>query len=313
MVVASIYLPAASSSSTRSPRVQTPSEPDIQEGRLPPVVEDEATQPPDPPYPGPGGAIWLLVLTFLAAIGTGFVVRVAGLEDEPLVSLLMQMVLPTVLVAWYAWRRRGEPSSRLFAWPRIPATAVGALMVALAGFWVVLFHGLALLMAAFPVPPELAELLEDRFLGPWLPVSALVLTAVVAEEVLFRGVILAGLLERYAVVPAIVGSALLFGLAHVLPWAIFSAFLGGLLLGWLYYRTRSILLCIVVHGLHNLGAEHFMGGVARVAGIEGWALSQEVVPPLPLPVVAIGVVLAVTGFVLADRGLRRADVDQQSV
>ena len=75
-----------------------------------------------------------------------------------------------------------------------------------------------------------------------------------AEEVVFRGAILRKLLgmmdeERHWVAIAI--SALVFGLVHLnIPQGI-HAFLIGLLLGWMYYRTRSILPGILFHWVNN--------------------------------------------------------------
>ena len=75
-----------------------------------------------------------------------------------------------------------------------------------------------------------------------------------AEEVVFRGAILRKLLgmmdeKRHWVAIAI--SALVFGLVHLnIPQGI-HAFLIGLLLGWMYYRTRSILPGILFHWVNN--------------------------------------------------------------
>lgn len=87
------------------------------------------------------------------------------------------------------------------------------------------------------------------------PVIALVTGVVLApilEELLFRGVLLQGLLHNYRPWVAIGQSAILFGLIHFNPAQSLSAAFGGLLLGWLYYRTRSLWICIIVHALHNL-------------------------------------------------------------
>ena len=85
-------------------------------------------------------------------------------------------------------------------------------------------------------------------------VVALLLGAVAApvlEELLFRGVVLNGLLRNYRPWVGIGQSALLFGLIHFNPAQSVSAALLGLLLGWLFYRTRSLGLCIMVHAINN--------------------------------------------------------------
>lgn len=73
----------------------------------------------------------------------------------------------------------------------------------------------------------------------------------ILEELLFRGVILCGLLRHQRPWVAIGQSALLFGLIHFNPAQSVSAALLGLLLGWLYYRTRSLGLSIGLHAINN--------------------------------------------------------------
>jgi membrane protease YdiL (CAAX protease family) len=58
-------------------------------------------------------------------------------------------------------------------------------------------------------------------------------------------------LERYPRGLAISYSALYFGAAHLNIYQFFLAFLLGLLLGWLYERSRSLVPCIVLHGALN--------------------------------------------------------------
>ena len=82
----------------------------------------------------------------------------------------------------------------------------------------------------------------------------MVVAAPVLEELLFRGVILQGLLKNQRPWAAIAQSALLFGLIHVNPAQSLRAALMGLLLGWLYYRTRSLWLCMAMHSLNNMTA-----------------------------------------------------------
>ena len=67
----------------------------------------------------------------------------------------------------------------------------------------------------------------------------------------FRGAIERALLRRYKPWVAIVASGLIFGVIHVNPVQVVYASLAGILLGWLYWRTRSLVPCMVVHVLNN--------------------------------------------------------------
>ena len=46
-------------------------------------------------------------------------------------------------------------------------------------------------------------------------------------------------------------SALLFGLIHGIPVQIVNAFVVGLILGYIYLRTRSLMSVIVLHAINN--------------------------------------------------------------
>ena len=73
-----------------------------------------------------------------------------------------------------------------------------------------------------------------------------------AEELVFRGAILRSLL-RWNSRPwvAILISAILFSAAHMNPVQMPHTLLIGLLLGWLYYRTDSIVPGVVYHWVNN--------------------------------------------------------------
>lgn len=80
----------------------------------------------------------------------------------------------------------------------------------------------------------------------------LCLLAPLVEEVVFRGAILRALLgcfDRHWI--AILVSAAIFALIHLNPVQMPHAFLWGLFLGWMYYRTGSILPGVLAHWVNN--------------------------------------------------------------
>lgn len=81
---------------------------------------------------------------------------------------------------------------------------------------------------------------------------SIALLAPILEELLFRGAI-EGYLLREGRSPwgAIVVSSLIFGVVHMNPAQIPFAFLLGMMFGWLYYRTGSLLPGVVGHVLNN--------------------------------------------------------------
>lgn len=79
-----------------------------------------------------------------------------------------------------------------------------------------------------------------------------ILIGPIVEELIFRGLILNGMLDNYKNNrKALLVSALIFGLVHVKILQVIPAFFWGLIFGYFFYRTRSILLCIVLHSTAN--------------------------------------------------------------
>lgn len=74
------------------------------------------------------------------------------------------------------------------------------------------------------------------------------------EEILFRGLIMGGLLESFRPWSAIFIQALLFGAAHMSLFQSTFAFVIGIFLGAVYYRTRNLKTVILMHGVFNLSA-----------------------------------------------------------
>lgn len=105
----------------------------------------------------------------------------------------------------------------------------------------------------FEMPEEMTKMMEGVMKKP-LGYVVIGILAPLAEEVVFRGAILRKLL---AMMPtgrhwiAIAISALLFGIVHFNMAQGSHAFLIGLLLGWMYYRTGSIIPGIVFHWINN--------------------------------------------------------------
>ena len=103
--------------------------------------------------------------------------------------------------------------------------------------------------------PELPNIVEEEFdmiLRDRYGYFVVGLLVPLAEELVFRGAILRSLLKwNSRPWVAILISAVLFSAAHMNPAQIPHTLLIGLLLGWLYYRTDSIVPGVVFHWVNN--------------------------------------------------------------
>ena len=108
------------------------------------------------------------------------------------------------------------------------------------------------LQEQMPELPNVAEQEFDLILKSRMGYLVVGLLAPLVEELVFRGAVLKALL-RWKQNPwvGIAISALLFALIHMNPAQMPHAFLIGLLLGWMYYRTDSIVPGVVYHWVNN--------------------------------------------------------------
>lgn len=103
-----------------------------------------------------------------------------------------------------------------------------------------------------PMPQSLQKTMEMMMNGPlWMTLLSVSVFAPLFEEWLCRGMILRGLLQKISPVWAIVVSAAVFALIHMNPWQAIPAFGFGLLFGYVYYRTGSLKLTMLMHCVNN--------------------------------------------------------------
>lgn len=104
-----------------------------------------------------------------------------------------------------------------------------------------------------PMPEYLKETLENMTDGVlWVNFLSVCIFAPVFEEWLCRGMVLRGLLDhKVKPVWAILASAVFFGLIHGNIWQMVPAILVGALMGYVYYKTRSLKLTMLMHFTNN--------------------------------------------------------------
>ncbi len=194
------------------------------------------------------------VLTRGVQLGAVLGVLPADAASTPTLLIITKLLATWLIAAWVlrregeSWRHTGTPgftpAHLAFALPPI----VAAITIFLSEFDNVLRAFLPdFLIARLDFAPDLDELVTTGWQGPVLAV----LIAPLTEELVFRGLILRGLLGRWRPVAAITASAALFAATHLNPAQAPVALLLGVILGWIYVRTRSLGLCVLGHALNN--------------------------------------------------------------
>ena len=190
------------------------------------------------------GVIQALMLPLIGAIQ-----RLMGMEvsQQNATNMIIAMTASSIVVLALFLYFRWAEVSRSYVQSRPWATLFWCALAAMGA--IIPSQCLQELMPKLPniVEEEFDMILRDRW-----GYFAIGLLAPVCEELVFRGAVLRVLLRwtpRHWLAIAI--SALLFALIHANPIQMPHAFLIGLLLGWLYYRTDSIVPGIVYHWVNN--------------------------------------------------------------
>ena len=178
--------------------------------------------------------------------------------DDPVVesaSVIAAKLLAFALVTALVLRRSHESWRSLGHLGFAPPTLALAFLPIIAGTTIFLSEIDNLLRAFLPTTVldgwDLAPELDRLMSAPWIGPALAVIIAPLTEEVIFRGLILRGLLGRWKPWTAITVSAALFALMHFNPAQTPVALGLGLLLGWIYVRTRSLGLCMLGHAVNN--------------------------------------------------------------
>lgn len=237
-----------------------------------------------PSVPGSASGLGLVLLYFVLqlVLGTGLVlllmlvVRLTGAEGpaapDDIAGLLAMpdvkagLVSSTLLLAtlvvfwvvrrlWGAWWRVSDPPG--FGWVGAPwrwyayALVAGVLMALLGGVltqW--LAHGRTLSQDVSVMGGQASPAIRV------LLAVLMVCVAPLVEELIFRGVLLSGLMQRMQAGWAILVSALVFGLMHLADfgfvWYAIPALAGlGVVLAWLRLRSGSLWPAVVAHATNN--------------------------------------------------------------
>lgn len=112
------------------------------------------------------------------------------------------------------------------------------------------------------LPDELAETMQ-QVSNNLLGCISIAVLAPILEEVLFRGAIQGYLMRKYNPVVGIALASIIFGLIHMNPIQIFYATCLGLVFGWIYYRTRSLMPVVIGHVLNNS-----LAAITMLTGVE---------------------------------------------
>ena len=270
--------------------------------------------------PGIGGMFMLLAMFFVGALLGNMLVLLlkAGFSAEfaqeygTVISYPVMFIPPMLYASFQSrkneflpWGEDGNPPAGV----PLDTDNFGRL----GGGWLALVVSIATMAASFvaePVNtllPEMPELLkqalEQLTEGPvWISLLSVSIFAPFFEEWLCRGIVLRGLLQKMKPGWAIAVSALFFAVLHMNPWQAIPAFILGLLFGYVYYKTGSLKLTMLMHCVNNTLAV-ICSHIPSLAEAETF---MDVMSPWAYACIYAACLLFLTAAVITLRGIQPA-------
>lgn len=173
--------------------------------------------------------------------------KVIGKEVSILIYYLFAIGIPFWIVCLIKKKKTGSVSFKMSIENKriIPFVIVGTIAL--------LFGIIAPIGDLIPMPENIKRAFIDfGSQTGFFTFLLMVIAAPILEELIFRGIILDGLLGKYSPAKSILVSSLLFGLVHLNPWQFVTGFIIGIFSGWVYYRSKSLSLSIIIHASANL-------------------------------------------------------------
>jgi membrane protease YdiL (CAAX protease family) len=201
-------------------------------------------------YPNIGqsfGILGIIILASILASTLFFLNKLVDIEALQLIYYLLTFGVSFWIVYSIRKRKTGESTFnfRIENKRIIPFMVVAAIAL--------LFGVISPISELIPMPDFFKNVvLNAAKQSGFFSFLLMAIAAPLFEELIFRGIILDGLLKRYSPVTSILISSIIFGLAHLNPWQFVTAFVIGIFAGWIYYKSRSLILVIIIHAAVNL-------------------------------------------------------------
>ena len=260
--------------------------------------------------PGLGGMIGLFALFLLGSllgslISGAFVLAMGASDTVLLYSMLVAYpvsFIPPLLYA-SAQSRRNEYFDIGYALDSKNFGPRGGIAMA----FIVSIATLAAALVCEPVsvmlpdmPETLKKSLELLMDGPlWAALLSVSVFAPLFEEWLCRGLVLRGLMKHMNPTGAILVSAAFFAILHMNPWQAIPAFLLGIFFGYVYYRTGSLKLTMLMHCVNNT----FSLLLSKIPGLEDIESFMDILSPWAYAGIYVACVLMLASAVILITGI----------
>lgn len=232
-----------------------------------------------------------LIIGEFTAVSFEKLKEIANLLSVPIVKIII------IVIAVKKAKKMSNNNFRIKYVGKLNCKLLLSVILLMIGYYFWYQSSIGVITNKIPLPNFLEGAVKEMELHPYFEIFSMVIVAPIYEEFLMRGILLAGLLNRYSPKKAIIISALIFGIYHLNITQFVNATLIGLILGMIYYKTNSLILCIAVHMTNNIfativwGAKEYMGYSPNIISF------------------FLGVIIFIGSAMLFFRYLRESDAD----
>lgn len=192
--------------------------------------------------------ILLLVLidaALLVAVSQGAAAQLA--QNAGLILIQLAYLIPLVVIFAY---RRVHPRALGFGGFEWSALGIGCGLL-IVSYALILLHNVILMLLGVDTQGDrILELFAALDSPVWFILVGVIFAPLV-EELFFRGFLFQGFRQQYGWVKGGLLSSVIFGAAHLDPVAFLPTAILGFLLAYMYHRTNSVWVPILLHVLVN--------------------------------------------------------------
>ncbi len=173
-------------------------------------------------------------------------------------AVTILVLLPAVLL-WLRFSEKFE-DKRVYRESVSPGKILAGITIALGllGITLLYFYLVEEVLSSFSFVQESVEEYKKWVQADPLSLLEKIMYAVtltvlvpIAEELIFRGIILQEFLSTMKPVVAVILASVFFGIIHMQPIQVIYAFFCGAVISAVYVLSRSIFLSILLHGIYN--------------------------------------------------------------
>lgn len=211
---------------------------------------------------------FLIIIVYLAIYYAFQIVNVFIIELKALISgmnkntivdyveantafILIPAMVVSIFIFFFILKARKKSMLQICKIRKVSFKNIGLIILMVLGYSMALSAITLKVIKYFPSYDTTAKTMEATMTS-MIGIIAVLICAPIFEEIMFRGIILNELREDYKIVPSIIIQAVLFGIYHLNLFQGIYAGILGLLLGYIFIKTKTILSSITGHITFNI-------------------------------------------------------------